>query len=52
LTASSTGCETTASGGRSSFRFAGSRRRHVLERYLDDVVGRLDILAYDCRAAL
>ncbi|CAN5306175.1 type II toxin-antitoxin system toxin FitB [soil metagenome] len=32
-------------------RLADGRRRRVLERYLDEVVARLDVLAYDDRAA-
>lgn len=33
-------------------RLADGRRKRMLERYLGSVVGRLDILAYDRRAAL
>lgn len=32
-------------------RLASGRRKELLERYLDDVVARLDVLAYDDRAA-
>ncbi|MBA2576746.1 MAG: type II toxin-antitoxin system VapC family toxin [Euzebyaceae bacterium] len=33
-------------------RLAHGRRRRVLERYLDEVVARLDVLAYDRQAAV
>lgn len=33
-------------------RLADGRRRRLLERYLDEVVTRLDVLAYDRQAAL
>lgn len=33
-------------------RLANGRRRRALERYLDEVVARLDILAYDDHAAV
>ncbi len=33
-------------------RLAGGRRRRALERYLDEVVALLEVLAYDDRAAV